>query len=68
MRQSILIDGVHHARELTTISMVVYLMLSTLREYEQGDLHKKALLRDYALIFIPIFNVDGVYEIDRAFE
>ena len=33
-RRSILIDGVHHARELTTISQVVLTMLSLMHGYE----------------------------------
>ena len=36
-RQSILIDGVHHARELTTISQVAFTMMSVLHSYEKDD-------------------------------
>ena len=36
-RQSIMIDAVHHARELTTISQVVYTMLAMLHGYEHDN-------------------------------
>ena len=36
-RQTILIDAVHHARELTTISQVVYTMLAMLHGYEHDN-------------------------------
>ena len=36
-RASILLNGGHHARELTSISMVVWLMLRFLYSWERGD-------------------------------
>ena len=36
-RNSILLDAVHHARELTTISQTVFGLLTLLYNYEKGD-------------------------------
>ena len=36
-RRAIMIDAVHHARELTTISQVVYTMLALLHGYEHDN-------------------------------
>ena len=36
-RPSIFINAVHHARELTTISQVIYTMLSLLHGYEHQN-------------------------------
>ena len=43
-RSAILIDAVHHARELTTISQVVYTMMALLHGLEHGNAEYKALL------------------------
>ena len=37
-RQSLLINAVHHARELTTITMTLYTLLHALHSYEHGDM------------------------------
>lgn len=66
-RKSILIDGVHHARELTTISQVVYTMLNLLHGYENEKPEVMALLENAAIIFIPTVNVDGFNRISRAY-
>ena len=68
-RPGILINGAHHAWELTTISMNVYLMLKLLWSWvktEDGtnldpDLlnSEDLLLRSAVLIFIPVVNIDG---------
>lgn len=44
-RRSILIDAVHHARELTTISQVVYTMLALLHGYEHGNPEYAAMMQ-----------------------
>ena len=64
-RRSILIDAVHHARELTTISQVVYTMMALLHGYEHGNQEYKALMENGAIVFIPMVNVDGVTYIDE---
>lgn len=67
-RQSILLDGVHHARELTTISQISYTMLRLLHGLEHGHDKFKHLLTKAAVIFIPIVNVDGVNYISDNYE
>lgn len=66
-RDSILLTGVHHARELTTISQVVLEMLALLYRYEAGDIYTMMLLEKAAVITIPIVNVDGVDLIDKIY-
>ena len=63
-RNSILLDAVHHARELTTISQTVFGLLTLLYKYERGDEQTLYLLEKGAVIFKPIVNVDGVALID----
>lgn len=66
-RESILLTGVHHARELTTISTVVFEMLALLYRYEAGDVFTMDLLERAAVVCIPIVNVDGVNKIDKLY-
>ena len=63
-RQTILIDAVYHARELTTISQVVYTMLAMLHGYEHDNQEYIGLMENGAIIFIPLVNPDGVAYID----
>lgn len=58
-RPSILIDGAHHARELTSVSMVMYTMLRLLHGYLNDDQQTKTLLATSGLYFVPIINVDS---------
>ena len=59
-RVGILIDGAHHAREVTTISMVYYTWIRLLHAFEHQDPTIKTLLKNTAITFIPIVNPDGV--------
>ena len=63
-----LINGVHHARELLTISQVAYNMMAILHGYEHNRNDLRALLETSALVFIPLVNPDGVYYIDEAYK
>jgi murein tripeptide amidase MpaA len=54
-----IINGAHHARELTTISMAAYTMLTILHGYEHQKGEILTLLDKTALVFIPVVNVDG---------
>ena len=67
-RKSALVDGVHHAREMTTVSQTIYSMLHLLYRYEAGDRATLDLLRSSAVVFVPIVNVDGVAQIDKWYE
>ena len=68
-QSSILIDGAHHSRELTSVQMVCYYMLRILYEYElelkgytMGNL--KEFFREHAIYFIPVVNEDGYLQIN----
>ena len=73
-RRSVFINGVHHARELTTISQVVYSMLTYLHAYEHGLTELTEVMDQAALIFVPTVNVDGftfisdTYKATKRFE
>ena len=59
-RPSIVLQAAHHARELVTVSQVVYQMVSLLHGLEHGNQEYEALVQNAAIIFIPTINVDGV--------
>lgn len=64
---SILVDGAHHSRELTSVQMVCYTMLRVLFEYElEADVGVwHAFFSQHSIYFIPIVNVDGHHEISE---
>ena len=64
IRNSMLIDGAIHARELTTMSQTVFSMLTLLYKLEIGDAQVIELLENSALLFMPVWNVDGYKSID----
>jgi len=57
--KSILITGMHHAREPMSFSMNLFIILKLLREYSMSNENALKLLRTRNLYFIPIINVDG---------
>jgi len=63
-----LVNGAHHARELTSISMTVYLMLRLLHSYVHEDVQTKYLLENTALFVVPVVNFDGFKEISDVWE
>jgi len=65
-RRSIFLNGVHHARELTTISQIMFTMLGLLHGYEHGNREYIDLMTNAAIIIVPMVNVDGVFYIDKA--
>ena len=64
-RPGFLVTGAHHAREPTTISMSVYLMLKFLwawvktEESEEENLYEHMLLKSAVVFFVPTVNIDG---------
>ena len=58
-RPAILIDGAHHARELTTISMVMYQILHIAFNYERNEKYTVNLLKNSVVFVIPVVNIDG---------
>lgn len=73
-----LIDGAHHCRELTTISMVTTIMVKFLHAYVHFKKNKDTapeyakmyydLLTKHSMIFMPVVNVDGFTLIDETFK
>jgi murein tripeptide amidase MpaA len=56
---SILVTGAHHARELTSISMNMYLALRLIYDYVKKDSYAVRLLENHIIYFIPVVNIDG---------
>ena len=67
-RPAILINAVHHARELTTISMTNYFVLKLLHGYLNGDAEAWKVLEDSVVFVIPIVNQDGFSAISETYE
>jgi murein tripeptide amidase MpaA len=65
-RPGILINGAHHSRELTSISMNVYTVLRLMFDFVKGDGEAVNLLNDSAIFIIPVINVDGFEAIGKA--
>jgi len=55
-RPAILIDGLHHSRELTGLSMEIYTLLRLLFEYQKKDVATNYLLREVAIFMVPVVN------------
>lgn len=66
-RPSILIDAAHHARELTSVSMVMYSMLRILHGYLNDDQDIKSILANSGIFFVPIVNLDSYSEISSNY-
>ena len=58
-KKAILFTGAHHSRELTSISMNLYLILRIAYGYHIKDRDTMALLNSTVLYFVPILNIDG---------
>ena len=58
-RTGILLNGAHHARELTSISMNLYTILQLLYGVVQYDSTILYLLKNTSIYAIPIVNYDG---------
>lgn len=54
-----LVTGAHHSRELTSISMNLYLVMKLCYGFVQKDISTMLLLDETNLFFIPLVNVDG---------
>lgn len=66
-RPSILIDAAHHARELTSVSMVMYTMLRMLHGYLNDDQEIKSILATSGVFFVPIVNLDSYSRISSNY-
>ena len=70
-RPSVMINGAHHSRELTSIQMVCYMMLKLTFEYQEDSDKNLGLLsaffQSHIIYFIPVVNIDGFAEIDSQY-
>lgn len=57
--KSILFTAAHHANELTSIQMNLYLLVKTLFKYEAKEVQTMHLLDNFVFYFIPFVNADG---------
>lgn len=55
-----MLTGAHHARELSSISMGLYLMLELLYNAHWNQTQAWTILNSTVLYFVPVVNVDGV--------
>ena len=58
-KKAVLITGAHHSRELTSISMTLYLLLDLCYGYVQGNEKTMLMLNETNLNIIPVLNIDG---------
>lgn len=67
-KKAIMITGAHHSRELTSISMSLYLMLKLCYGYKTNDTETMQILNSTIFYFIPVVNVDGFKYISDSFK
>jgi len=69
-RPGIFINGAHHPRELTSITMVMYMMLKFLYEYvnDVRQIESDFIEKRAAFFFIPIVNLDGFLTLENIFK
>ena len=55
--------GAHHARELVSVQMPLYMLVDLLHGLVHKDEEKLILLQRNKFFFIPMVNTDGSYKI-----
>ena len=65
--KKILFTGAHHARELTSIQMNLYILLKMLYNYVNEDTETLVYMNTTSFYFIPYLNVDGFKYISQKF-
>ena len=63
-RPAILLTGAHHAREGVSIQMPFYIIFKFLHGMLHNDQYYIDLLENVTIYVVPIFNVDGVFDIE----
>ncbi len=58
-KKAVLVTGAHHSRELTSISMNMYLILELCYGFVQRDPRTMLMLSETMFNFIPALNIDG---------
>jgi carboxypeptidase T len=73
-RPGIFINGAHHPREMTGVSMTMYLMMRLLHSWThrfemqvENILLNQLIDEKAAIFFIPIVNIDGVRHISKVY-
>lgn len=66
-RPAMLLTGAHHAREAVSIQMPFYVIFKFLHGAMHNDQYYIDLLENVTLYFVPILNVDGVFDIEQTF-
>ena len=62
------LDAAHHARELTSVSQVMYTLIRVLHGYLNNDEQVRNLLSSGAIYWLPVVNYDGYAKISRMTE
>ena len=62
-RKAILLTGAHHARELVSVQMPLFMLIDLLHGLVHRDEEKLILLQRSKFFFIPMVNADGSYKI-----
>lgn len=62
-RKAILLTGAHHARELVSVQMPLYVVVDLLHGFVHQDREKMELLRRNKYFVIPFVNTDASHTI-----
>ncbi len=60
--------GAHHARELTSIQMNMYMLLKLIYNYQKNKSHAKQIIDNNWIFILPVVNVDGFIKISDYFK
>ena len=66
-KPAMLVTGAHHAREAVSIQMPFYIIFKLLHGVIHNDDYYIDLLENNTFYIVPIFNVDGVFDIEQTF-
>ncbi len=67
-KKGVLITGAHHSRELTSISMNLYLIMKICYGIVNQDPETMLMLNNTNLYFIPVVNIDGFKHISEVYD
>lgn len=65
---SVLMTSVHHAREVVTVTMNLYIMLRLLHGYLHKEASATELLKMHNIYSVPMVNVDSYAHISETWE
>lgn len=67
-QQGVLLDSLHHGREMLSLSMQIYSFAKLLSDYATHDENVHNLLKSTVIWFIPAVNVDGILKLKEMVE